>query len=58
MRFRKEEEGQDLVEYSLLLAFVVLAAAAIFATSTQNMGGIWQHDGATLNIANNVAGPN
>jgi len=36
---------------------MVLAAAAIFATSTQNMGGIWQHDGATLNTANTLANP-
>ena len=29
-RFWQEEEGQDLIEYTLLLAFVCLVAAAIF----------------------------
>ena len=29
LRFVREEEGQDLVEYTLLLAFVCLASAAL-----------------------------
>jgi Flp pilus assembly pilin Flp len=53
--FSSDESGQDMVEYTLLIALVALAAAAIFATSTQNMGGIWQHNGETLNTANSVA---
>jgi Flp pilus assembly pilin Flp len=28
--FLREEEGQDLIEYTLLLAFVALAVAALF----------------------------
>ena len=32
MNFLKDEEGQDLVEYSLLLGFVALAAGAILIT--------------------------
>jgi Flp pilus assembly pilin Flp len=51
-----DDSAQDMVEYTLLIALVALAAAAIFATSTQNMGGIWQHDAVTLNTANAVAG--
>ena len=53
--FWLEERGQDMVEYTLLIALVALAATAIFSTSTQSMGGIWQHDGNTLNIANAIA---
>jgi len=30
--FVKEEEGQDLIEYSLLLAFIALASAPCSAT--------------------------
>ena len=30
IQFVKNEQGQDLVEYSLLLAFVALASAALF----------------------------
>jgi Flp pilus assembly pilin Flp len=39
----------------LLIALVALAAAAIFTTSTQSMGGIWQKDSASLNSANAIA---
>jgi len=44
-----------MIEYTLLIALVALAAAAIFSTSTQSMGGIWRHDGETLNTANSIA---
>ena len=54
-QFLAEEQAQDMVEYTLLIALVALATAAIFTTSTQAMGGIWQHDGMTLNAANAIA---
>jgi pilus assembly protein Flp/PilA len=31
-RLWKEEEGQDLIEYALLIVLIALAAAAIFPT--------------------------
>ena len=31
-RFMKQEEGQDLVEYALLLVFLALAAIAVLPT--------------------------
>jgi Flp pilus assembly pilin Flp len=40
-RFLREEEGQDLIEYTLLLAFVCLASAALFINAGTNMAGIW-----------------
>ncbi len=40
-RFFRDEQGQDLVEYTLLLAFVALASAAIFTTAGQSVRGIW-----------------
>jgi Flp pilus assembly pilin Flp len=39
--FFREEEGQDLVEYTLLLAFVALAAAAILMTASNSITNIW-----------------
>ena len=36
-----EEEGQDLVEYSLLLAFVALAAVALLSGVGKNVAKIW-----------------
>jgi Flp pilus assembly pilin Flp len=41
IRFIREEQGQDLIEYTLLLAFVCLAAAAIFIPEGQGIGSIW-----------------
>ena len=36
-RFLKDEQGQDLIEYTLLMAFVALASAAIFVSSGSSM---------------------
>ncbi|HZT29915.1 MAG TPA: hypothetical protein VFA33_08535 [Bryobacteraceae bacterium] len=36
-----EEGGQDLVEYSLLLAFLVLAGAAMFIGMNASTSSIW-----------------
>ncbi len=38
----KDEQGQDMVEYTLLLAFVALAAGAAYVTIGNNISGIWQ----------------
>ena len=46
--FLKEEEGQDLVEYSLLLAFVALASAALFIGAGGNITNIWTKANSTL----------
>src|SRR5271157_3160093 len=35
------EEGQDMVEYTLLLAFVALAAGAAYVTIGNKISGIW-----------------
>lgn len=40
-RFLQEEEGQDLIEYTLLLAFVCLASAILFISSGKSVSGIW-----------------
>ena len=41
LQFVREEEGQDLVEYTLLLAFVCLASAALFIGAGKSMANIW-----------------
>jgi Flp pilus assembly pilin Flp len=35
------EAGQDLIEYSLLIAFVALASAALFINTGGSVKGIW-----------------
>ncbi|MCE5307148.1 MAG: hypothetical protein LLG20_05865 [Acidobacteriales bacterium] len=51
----KQEEGQDLIEYTLLLAFVCLAAAALFIGSGATISGIWSISNDTLSNASNAA---
>jgi Flp pilus assembly pilin Flp len=40
-RFWKDENGQDLIEYTLLLAFVALASAALFVGAGGSIKSIW-----------------
>ena len=53
--FLKEEEGQDLIEYSLLMAFVALASAALFIGAGGSVKGIWQTSSAQLAAANTAS---
>lgn len=50
--FVREEEGQDLIEYTLLLAFVALASAALFIGAGASINAIWR---VTNNILSNAA---
>jgi len=49
--FYKDEQGQDLIEYSLLLAFVALAAAALYSTSGDKISTIWSKTNSSLTDA-------
>ena len=39
--FWKDEQGQDLIEYPLLMAFVALASAALFLGAGGSIKNIW-----------------
>jgi Flp pilus assembly pilin Flp len=49
--FVKEEEGQDLIEYSLLLAFIALASAALFRSAGTSVSKIWSKTSSQLGTA-------
>lgn len=53
--FFREEEGQDLVEYTLLLAFVALASAALLVTASNSIHNIWNTAGDRLQDADDAA---
>lgn len=53
--FWRGETGQDLIEYALLLAFVALAAAAIFIQAGTTLSGIWSTTNLVLSNANSIA---
>ncbi len=54
--FLKEEDGQDLVEYSLLLAFIGLAATAVLSTVKTSITTLWGTVSTQLENANKAAG--
>jgi len=51
-KFWKDESGQDLIEYTLLLAFVALASASIFISAGTSISSIW---GSTSTQLSNAA---
>ena len=53
--FFREEQGQDITEYVLLLAFVVLASAALFIGADRSMKAIWTMSSSTLSTASSAA---
>ena len=52
-RFVTERNGQDLVEYVLILAFVVLSGAAIYVGMNRPMQGLWMAMNSRLTNASN-----
>jgi Flp pilus assembly pilin Flp len=53
--FWNDEQGQDLIEYTLLLAFVALASAALFIGAGGSISGIWSTSNSQLVAANTSA---
>jgi len=41
VQFLSDEQGQDLIEYTLLMAFVALASAALFIGAGNSINAIW-----------------
>jgi Flp pilus assembly pilin Flp len=54
-QFLIDEQGQDLIEYTLLMAFVALASAALFLGAGGSIAGIWTTINNQLSQANTVA---
>jgi Flp pilus assembly pilin Flp len=53
--FFTDEQGQDLIEYTLLMAFVALASAALFLGAGTSISGIWTKSKTQLANANNAS---
>ncbi len=53
--FMQDEQGQDLIEYTLLLAFVAMASAALFIGAGNSVSGIWSVTNSRLAVANTSA---
>jgi Flp pilus assembly pilin Flp len=51
LRFLEEDQGQDLIEYTLLLAFVCLSCAIIFNDAGTSVATVWKDANKTLSNA-------
>ena len=49
--FCKEEDGQDMVEYALLLAFVALAAVTLLSGVKTSISNLWTSANSSLSSA-------
>jgi Flp pilus assembly pilin Flp len=53
--FLRDDSGQDLIEYALLLAFICLFSAAVFISVGQDISGIWSGAKNATNTARSAA---
>jgi Flp pilus assembly pilin Flp len=54
-RLWQDEQGQDLIEYTLLMAFVALASAGLFISSGASISAIWSDSNSQLSDAATAA---
>jgi Flp pilus assembly pilin Flp len=54
-KFWQDESGQDLIEYTLLMAFVALASASLFLSAGNSISGIWGSANGQLTNASTQA---
>jgi Flp pilus assembly pilin Flp len=55
--FWRDEQGQDLVEYSLLMTFIAIACLAFIESGRGAVQGIWSSSNSQVAAANaTVAG--
>lgn len=50
--FLANDQGQDLIEYTLLMAFVAIASAGLFIGAGGDVKGIWSVTNNELTKAN------
>jgi Flp pilus assembly pilin Flp len=53
--FWQEDDGQDLIEYSLLITFIAIACAAIIGAGRPAVNNIWIGTNNQLAKANTTA---
>jgi Flp pilus assembly pilin Flp len=50
-KFARNDQGQDLIEYTMLLAFVALASAALFINAGSSVNVVWKDANGVMNNA-------
>jgi Flp pilus assembly pilin Flp len=56
MRFLRDDLGQDLIDYTLLLGFIALTSAALFIHTGSSVSGIWNAANSQLATASSTSG--
>ncbi len=54
--FAREEDGQDLIEYTLLMTFIAIACLALVGSGRNAINQIWITSNSDLTNANTLAG--
>jgi Flp pilus assembly pilin Flp len=54
-RLFREDQGQDLTEYTLIIAMVALVAFGIFASTGQSAASVWSGAGTILTSADSTS---
>lgn len=55
-RFWRDESGQDIVEYSLLITFIAIACMWVVSSGKPTVNAIWTGANTTINSASTFAG--
>lgn len=55
VEFLRDEGGQDLIEYTLLMAFVSLSCVIIFSNAGGSVDNVWKDASKTLTNASVAA---
>jgi Flp pilus assembly pilin Flp len=55
LQFAREEQGSDLIEYSLLVTFIAIACLALISSGHPATQAVWQTANSTISTANSFA---
>ena len=55
LQFAFDEQGQDLIEYSLLVTFIAIACLALISSGHPATEAVWQTTNSELSLANTFA---
>jgi Flp pilus assembly pilin Flp len=53
--FLREEDGQDIIEYSLLITFIAIASMWLLGAGQPAVNQIWQNANSQMTVANQIA---
>jgi Flp pilus assembly pilin Flp len=53
--FWREEDGQDLIEYTLLITFIAVATAAVVGQGQNSIRAIWTSSNSSIQAANSAS---